>query len=32
VIAINGADRNFRDSGVHDANIEMFRAIASTLD
>lgn len=30
VIAVNAADRNFRDAGVSEANIEMFRAIAAT--
>ena len=28
VIAVNGADRRFRDDGVNDANIAMFRAMA----
>ncbi|EPX77123.1 serine hydrolase domain-containing protein [Litoreibacter arenae] len=31
VIATNAADRNFRDAGVADENIAMFRAIASAL-
>lgn len=29
VIAVNGADRGFRDPGVLDSTIEMFRAIAA---
>jgi CubicO group peptidase (beta-lactamase class C family) len=32
VIATHGADRNFRDDGVSDQNIAMFRAIAESLD
>lgn len=28
VIAINAADRGFRDAGAHTSNIEMFRALA----
>jgi len=32
VIATHGADRNFRDDGVSDQNIAMFRAIAEGLD
>jgi len=32
VIAANGADRAFRDPGVNDSNIEMFRRIAEALD
>ncbi len=32
VIATHGADRNFREDGVSDANIAMFRAIAESLD
>lgn len=31
VIATNAADRNFRDAGVADANVSMFRAIAAAL-
>ncbi len=31
VIATTGADRNFRDDGVNDANVDMFRAIANSL-
>ncbi|MDK3073936.1 serine hydrolase [Sedimentitalea sp. JM2-8] len=31
VIATTGADRNFRDPGVNDANVEMFRRIADGL-
>lgn len=30
VIAVNSADRNFRDAGVSEANIRMFRDIAAT--
>jgi len=29
VIAVNGADRGFREAGVHQSNIAMFRAIAA---
>ncbi|AGI69372.1 putative beta-lactamase [Octadecabacter antarcticus 307] len=32
VIAVNAADRQFREDGVEDSNIEMFRAIAESLD
>ena len=32
VIAVNGADRNFREDGASDSNIAMFRAIAEGLD
>ncbi|MDE9449692.1 serine hydrolase [Aliiroseovarius sp. Z3] len=32
VIALNSADRKFRDEGVNDANIAMFRAIAASMD
>ncbi|MCO4848358.1 MAG: serine hydrolase [Yoonia sp.] len=32
VVATHGADRNFRDDGVADENIAMFRAIAESLD
>jgi len=32
VIAVNGADRNFRENGVADSNVAMFRAIAEGLD
>lgn len=32
VIAVNGADRRFRDDGVSRQNIAMFRAIAEALD
>ena len=31
VIATTGADRNFRDDGVNDANVAMFRTIANSL-
>ncbi|WP_170416848.1 serine hydrolase domain-containing protein [Ruegeria atlantica] len=31
LIVSTGADRNFRDAGVNDANIEMFRRIAQSL-
>ena len=31
VIVTTGADRQFRDPGVHDVNIAMFRAIAAAL-
>ena len=31
VIAVNAADRNFRDDGVDDTNVEMFRRIATSL-
>lgn len=31
VIATTGADRNFRDPGVNDANVAMFRRIADSL-
>lgn len=31
VIAINSADRKFRDPGAHEQNLEMFRAISTTL-
>jgi CubicO group peptidase (beta-lactamase class C family) len=31
VIATNAADRNFRDAGVDDANVAVFRAIADSL-
>jgi CubicO group peptidase (beta-lactamase class C family) len=31
VIAVNSADRKFRETGVSDQNIAMFRAIASAL-
>ena len=32
VIAVNAADRQFREAGVADANVDMFRAIAESLD
>lgn len=32
MIATNGADRGFREAGVNDRNIAMFRAITATLD
>ncbi|WP_281984751.1 serine hydrolase domain-containing protein [Thalassorhabdomicrobium marinisediminis] len=32
VIAVNGADRSFRDPGVAKANVAMFRQIAEALD
>lgn len=32
VIAVNAADRQFREDGVGDQNIAMFRAIAEALD
>ncbi|MCK8465394.1 beta-lactamase family protein [Aliiroseovarius sp. S1339] len=32
VIAANGADRGFREDGAHDANVDMFRAIAASMD
>jgi len=32
VIAVNAADRGFRDDGVDDGNVQMFRAIAEGLD
>ena len=32
VIAVNSADRSFRQDGVHAANIDMFRAIAAAMD
>jgi len=32
VIAVNGADRGFRDSGAYDSNIAMFRRISEALD
>ncbi|MDA7428048.1 serine hydrolase [Primorskyibacter aestuariivivens] len=31
VIAVNAADRQFRDDGVDDQNVEMFRRIATSL-
>ncbi len=31
VIVATGADRNFRDMGVHDANVDIFRRIAAAL-
>ena len=31
VIATNGADRNFRDEGVADMNVAIFRAIADGI-
>jgi len=31
VIAVNAADRGFREAGVHDANIAVFRNIVQTL-
>ena len=32
VIAVNGADRNFRADGAADSNVAMFRAIAGRLE
>jgi hypothetical protein len=32
VIAVNGADRGFRNDGVDDSNVDMFRLIAESLD
>ncbi|MBT8410524.1 MAG: serine hydrolase, partial [Octadecabacter sp.] len=32
VIAVNAADRQFREDGVDDQNVAMFRAIAEALD
>lgn len=32
VIAVNGADRRFREDGVADSNVDMFRAIAESMD
>ncbi|UWQ13760.1 beta-lactamase family protein [Aliiroseovarius sp. M344] len=32
VIATNGADRGFREDGINDTNIAMFRAIAASMD
>ena len=32
VIAVNAADRAFREDGVADINVAMFRAIAESLD
>ncbi|MEL6958204.1 MAG: serine hydrolase [Pseudomonadota bacterium] len=32
VIAVNAADRSFRERGVHTSNVEMFRAIAEALE
>jgi len=32
VITVNGADRAFRDDGVADSNVAMFRAIAEALE
>ncbi|MCF2905158.1 beta-lactamase family protein [Octadecabacter sp. CECT 8868] len=32
VIAVNAADRAFREDGVADSNVAMFRAIAESLD
>ena len=32
VIAVNAADRQFREAGVNEENIEMFRQIAEALD
>jgi len=32
VIAVNGADREFRNEGVADSNVDMFRQIAESLD
>ncbi|MCW1951607.1 MAG: beta-lactamase family protein [Octadecabacter sp.] len=32
VIAVNGADRGFRNLGVDDSNVEMFRLITESLD
>lgn len=31
VIAVNGADRAFREPGVHGSNVAMFRAVAEAL-
>ena len=31
-IATNGADRGFREDGINDTNIAMFRAIAASMD
>ncbi|WP_147125740.1 serine hydrolase domain-containing protein [Shimia ponticola] len=32
VIAVNGADRKFREPGVNDSNIAMFRSMAAATD
>ena len=32
VIAVNAADREFREAGVHSSNMEMLRAIVAALD
>ena len=32
VIAVNAADREFRETGTHAANMDMLRAIAEALD
>lgn len=32
VIAVNGADRGFRNAGVDDSNVDMLRLIAESLD
>ena len=32
VIAVNGADRQFRNAGVANSNVEMFRSLAEGLD
>lgn len=32
VIAVNAADRGFRNEGVDDSNVDMFRLIAESLD
>ncbi|NBD30820.1 MAG: serine hydrolase [Alphaproteobacteria bacterium] len=32
VIAVNGADRAFRETGVNEQNVEMFRRIAEALE
>ncbi|SMX44435.1 serine hydrolase domain-containing protein [Octadecabacter ascidiaceicola] len=32
VIAVNSADRGFRNEGVDDSNVDMFRLIAGSLD
>jgi len=32
VVATHGADRNFRDDGIADENIAIFRAVAESLD
>jgi hypothetical protein len=32
VIAVNAADRQFREDGVTDSSFTMFRAIAESLD